>query len=200
MVEAHEEWEKLYHTFESDFERGRVVIPEGMSEPTTEMGKFELFKSTQDFKEYADKFPEYRGRLPHLHIHPDDIMHDIALHGKIHFGDIAFLFITPLIEQLEEYHEGQAIHQYVAGMEDTGMPHKAKFLADFSVKNGAPKTRKENLVEGLKTASYVPFLSSSSRTKKDLEQRVQNIIAKDLDLRKARASPHSFILHCLLSQ
>ena len=145
MVEAHEEWEKLYHTFQSDFERGRVVIPEGMSEPTTEMGKFELFKTTQDFKDYADWVQ--RKAAPHLHIHPDDIMHDIALHGKIHFGDIAFSFITPLIEQLEEYHEGQAIHQYVAGMEDTGMPHKAKFLADFSVKMVLLKWEKKTLLK-----------------------------------------------------
>ena len=201
MLEASKEWGTVYQTFEENLERGRVQIPEGMAEPTTATAKHNLFKTTQEYKDYKLKYPEYRGELPHNHLRPEHIMHDIALHGKIHFGAIMYsLCVVPLIEYLEQHHEGHSVQQYVCGMEDTGMPHKAKILLEVAAKSGVPKSRKEKLVEGVKTATYVSFLSTSSRTKKDLERRVENIVHKDAMLQKAHAPPESRIQQDILEK
>ena len=74
----------------------------------------EKIKLADAFKNYKVEYPEQRGHLLDVLTKEDCIMHNIALHGKLHYGEFAYGFITPLIEHLESTLEGQAAPQYVA--------------------------------------------------------------------------------------
>ena len=65
-----------------------------------------------------------------------------------------------------------------------------------------PKTWKELLVEGVKTASYVSFLSQKSRSKKDLEERLRNVLKKHEQLlaSNAAAAPEAQIPDALIER
>ena len=55
------------------------------------------------------------------------------------------------------------------------------------MKNRQPKCRKDILVENIKTAEYEAFLSKKDHSKKDLQGRLENILAKDRDLNRIGA-------------
>ena len=75
--------------------------------------------------------------------------------------------------------EGHALLQVHAALDDQNLPHIAKRLKKENEQQTqkTPKTRKDLLVESVRTASYVSFLSQKSRSKKDLDERLERIIA-----------------------
>ena len=48
---------------------------------------------------------------------------DIALHGKIHFADVAISFAMPCVKELEDVMEGQALLQATSALEDSKLQH-----------------------------------------------------------------------------
>ena len=70
--------------------RGEIEFQDGEHAPIRDSEKFTYFKKTKSYtQEFKPKFPEYRGSLPHHFFRPEDMIDDIALHGKIHFADVA---------------------------------------------------------------------------------------------------------------
>ena len=145
------------------------------------------------------KFPQYQGSLAHTHLFPEDVVPD-TLHAKIHFGEFDFgITVAPLVEVLEDRMEGYSLHQSVSGLGNTGLGHKGAILLEEMKKNQKPISRKNLLVEGVKTSFYENFINK--RTKSDLVQRLEMILKKNSDLRRVNGSvsiPQNIIVECQL--
>ena len=201
MCNASDERVKLYTKFERDLFLGKVPIPEGSSEPRSNAERYQFFKTTEMYtKDFKPRYPEYRACLPLRDIDAPKIVDDM-LHAKLHFTEFACGFLTPLVEIAEDIMEGHALVQYQAGLEDNGLSHIAKRVSyELSKLSTKPKTRKELLVEGVKTASYVSFLSQKSRSKKDLEERLRNVLKKHEQLLASNAAPEAQIPDALIER
>jgi len=172
--------DNCFEKFEEDLYRGKVDIPDTMPHPRSDAEKYELFQTTPAFQSFEEQFPHYRASIPVAHFHSGNIVDDIALHGKLHFTEfIADVAINPLIDILEDLMEGHALLQVQAALEDKNLPHIVKRLKrESEVQTLKPaKSRKELLVESVRTASYVAFLSQKKRSKQDLDERLEHIIS-----------------------
>ena len=159
MCNASDEWVKLYTKFERDLFLGKVPIPEGALQSLAGTLKdTSFFKTTEMYtKDFKPRYPEYRACLPLRDIDTPKIVDDM-LRAKLHFTEFACGFLTPLVEIAEDIMEGHALVQYQAGLEDNGLSHVAKRVSyELSKLSTKPKTWKELLVEGVKTAIYVSF-------------------------------------------
>ena len=182
MIAASEAWKALYEPFLRQLELGRISIPDGQAAPTTEADKMKLFKNTEHYtKNFKVQYPEYRGEMSHTHFDPRKTVKPDTLHAKLHFGDIAFSFVCPLIELLEDGMEGHANHQALAALSDTGLAFKAVTLKAEMEKNSLPRSHTTLLVDGLRTATYEAFITK--RKKNDLLKRLHDILEKDEQLR-----------------
>ena len=88
----------------------------------------------------------------------------------------------PCVKELEDVMEGQALLQATSALEDSKLQHLSNRTKGEMVKQNKPMRRKSLYVEGLRTSSYVAFLSQPSRSKGDLMQRLQNILNKAVEL------------------
>ena len=130
MAEASDAWKKLFCTYEEQLDRGCVSVNGETGHPTTREEKFHAFKKTDAYlNDFKPLFPDYRGALTHRFFKLSDIIFDI-LHAKIHFADITFSFMAPLLQILEDTTPGQAIHQYVSAMSEKGLRHKANMIKE----------------------------------------------------------------------
>ena len=87
---------------------------------------------------------------------------------------------------MEDPMEGYSLHQSVSGLGNTGLGHKGAILLEEMKKNQKPTSRKNLLVEGVKTSFYENFINK--RTKLDLVQRLEMILKKNSDLRRVNGS------------
>ena len=193
-----------FQKFEEELYRGKVDIPDNLSFPITDEERYELFKTTVAYQKFDDKYPQYRASIPVPHFHSGNVVDDIALHGKLHFTEfLADVAINPLIDILEDVMEGHALVQVQAALDDKNLPHIAKRLKKEHEQQTlkTPKTRKDLLVESVRTASYVSFLSQKSRSRKDLDERLDRIISTAAKLRsRTGASDAAHIPEPILQQ
>ena len=105
------------------------MFKDGEIPPSKRADIFKHFKTTDKYtKDFKSVYPNYRGTLPHRFTTPADVVDDM-LHAKLHFAEFAVGFVAPLIEEVEDLHEGHSTVNYAMALERSSNASQGKALA-----------------------------------------------------------------------